>query len=157
MVIGGMDSAGRLVRWRSGTTAAPSTAHSTIIRASVGVCIGSRSRVMHRSKAPSIVTLFPLLSGECKRMSLDDSPEPPGSPRKVPMRVPENPVLSPVRAGLSFVRVGLPATISRDWTGTLMIYIAVFVAGMIMTIAVLSLLAASIRYALDHDEPGQRA
>jgi hypothetical protein len=69
------------------------------------------------------------------------------------MRVPENPVLSPVRAGLSFVRVGLPATISRDWTGTLMIYIAVFVAGMIMTIAVLSLLAASIRYALDHDRP----
>jgi hypothetical protein len=35
-----------------------------------------------------------------------------------------------------------------------MIYIAVFVAGMIMTIAVLSLLAASIRYALDHDRPG---
>src|SRR5262245_40453137 len=44
------DSAGRLVRWRSGTTAAPSTAHSTIIRASVGVCIGSPSRVMRRSE-----------------------------------------------------------------------------------------------------------
>jgi hypothetical protein len=82
-----------------------------------------------------------------------DNADEPWLPRKVPMRVPENPVLSPVRAGLSFVRVGLPATISRDWTGTLMIYIAVFVAGMIMTIAVLSLLAASIRYALDHDRP----
>src|SRR5262249_58712501 len=47
------DSAGRLVRWRSGTTAAPSTAHSTIILASVGVCIGSPSRVMRRSEVGS--------------------------------------------------------------------------------------------------------
>jgi hypothetical protein len=34
-----------------------------------------------------------------------------------------------------------------------MAYIAVFVAGMIITIVALSLLAASIRYALDHDGP----
>jgi len=40
-----------------------------------------------------IVTLFPLLSGECKPMSLDNSPEPLWLPRKVPKRVPENPVL----------------------------------------------------------------
>src|SRR5262245_12018464 len=45
------DSAGRLVRWRSGTTDAPSTARSTIIRASGGVCIASPSRVMRRSEA----------------------------------------------------------------------------------------------------------
>jgi hypothetical protein len=37
------------------------------------------------------------------------------------------------------------------WTGKRMAYIAVFVAGMIITIVALSLLAASIRYALDHD------
>jgi len=34
-----------------------------------------------------------------------------------------------------------------------MAYIAVFVAGMIITIVALSLLAASIRYALDPDGP----
>ena len=44
--------------------------------------------------------------------------------------------------------------LSRDWTGTLMVYIVVFVAGMIVMIAVLSLLAASIRYALDRDGTG---
>src|SRR5213593_3549570 len=48
------DSAGRLVRWRSGTTAAPSTARSTITRASVGACIGSLSRVMRRSEVGSV-------------------------------------------------------------------------------------------------------
>src|SRR5262249_54295901 len=52
------DSAGRLVRWRSGTTAAPSTAHSTTIRASVGVCIGSPSRVMRRSEVGSHFPFF---------------------------------------------------------------------------------------------------
>ena len=46
-------------------------------------------------------------------------------------------------------RVGLPATSSGDWTGTLMIYITVFIAGMIVAIAVFSLLIAYIRY----DEP----
>src|SRR6266567_5608763 len=44
------DSAGRSVRWQSGTTAAPSTARSTIIRASAGACIGSPSRGMRRSE-----------------------------------------------------------------------------------------------------------
>jgi hypothetical protein len=60
---------------------------------------------------------------------------------------------TPVRGGLSFVRVGLPAAISRDWTGTLMIYIALFVVGLIIAIALLCLLAASIRYAFDRDGP----
>src|SRR6516225_5762398 len=45
------DSAGRLVRWRYGTTAAPSIARSTIIRASGGVCIASPSWVIRRSEA----------------------------------------------------------------------------------------------------------
>jgi hypothetical protein len=34
-----------------------------------------------------------------------------------------------------------------------MIYIAVFVAGMVVMIAVLSLLAACVRYAFDRDGP----
>jgi len=34
-----------------------------------------------------------LLSGPCKPMGLDNSPEPFWLPRKVPMRVPENPAL----------------------------------------------------------------
>jgi hypothetical protein len=49
--------------------------------------------VAPKARRCSIVTLFPLLSGECKPMRLDNSPEPLWLPRKVPMRVPENPAL----------------------------------------------------------------
>jgi hypothetical protein len=66
------------------------------------------------------------------------------------MRVPENSC-----SGGALVCPRWPSRyLSRDWTGTLMVYIVVFVAGMIVMIAVLSLLAASIRYALDRDGPG---
>src|SRR6266568_3878943 len=51
------DSAGRSVRWQSGTTAAPSTARSTITRASAGACIGSPSRGMRRSETGSYLRL----------------------------------------------------------------------------------------------------
>src|SRR5437660_12250905 len=62
------DSAGRLVHWRSGTTAAPSVARSTTIRASAAVCIGSPSQLMRRSDAQhrgiaKSVTLQSIASG----------------------------------------------------------------------------------------------
>jgi hypothetical protein len=49
--------------------------------------------VAPKARRCSIVTLFPLLSGECKPMRLDNSPEPLWLPRQVPIRVPENSAL----------------------------------------------------------------
>src|SRR5262249_35234462 len=68
------------------------------LRARCGLSLLSATSSSNRSVAPkarrcSMVTLFPLLSGECKPMRLDNSPELLWLPRKVPMRVPENPAL----------------------------------------------------------------
>jgi hypothetical protein len=68
------------------------------LRARCRLSVLSATSCSNRFVAPkarrcSIVTLFPLLSGECKPMRLDNSPEPLWLPRKVPMRVPENPAL----------------------------------------------------------------
>jgi alpha-ketoglutarate-dependent taurine dioxygenase len=52
------------LRWRSGTTAAPSTARSTIIRASAGACIESPSRVMRRSEVGGIAVPIDVAPGD---------------------------------------------------------------------------------------------
>src|SRR5262249_50073212 len=56
-----------------------------------------------------IVTLFSLLSGPCKPMGLDNSPEPLWLPRKVPMRVPENPALLLLGGALVLANDASPA------------------------------------------------